>query len=120
LVNNTLSLTILVLLTLSGCKSCNSHGQEEQILYNCIITGIVREIGNAPHTEIVLSGISADVNEGRTTIFHLENKEHRLLNDYLFKEITVTADVKIKLLRFAGSDDGEQFYSAKINNFLPE
>jgi hypothetical protein len=83
-----------------------------------VVTGIVRQKGNAPRQEIVIHGFY-DQEKGGPFDFRVTGPRGAELGEFLYRKVEARGTVKKSFVRFAGdTQEGKNHYSIEVESFI--
>lgn len=103
--------------TILNSVNLRKRSQESVKKYkNVTVKGIVRQIGNAPNINLVITGYCEEINEGdRKADFYIKPGDE-VLQNYIYKHVEVKGTVEVRFIKYAKSDKG--FYRYYLHSYV--
>ena len=111
--------TILTLLLIVSCKEKSGKSfKKDNSLYNGTITGVIKIIGNEPHTHTVIS-VTDEKNKKKIDYYVVGKQKSRLAN-MMYRKIQATGLIAKHKMKYAGKKLNKSFlrYTIDIEHYV--
>ncbi|MFW5799802.1 MAG: hypothetical protein ACOCV8_03210 [Spirochaetota bacterium] len=83
-----------------------------------VVTGTIRQIGNVPFVELVITGTSNVDKEGKKRDYFIKGDLKETLEEYVYKKVKASGTIDIDVIKYAGDKwDPELKYNIEVNSY---